>query len=225
MLPNFNKTFPPSFRQETKERLRTPIERQPFSKFFPGGATERKRHFTPDELVDIYIKGNLELHNDLVGIGFGDDDFPRSKSEWERALLGTINPFYSTQMLQEKENAFAKLVGTYLDIDKRLASLGYAAFSNKEYRNKEELILYFEEFAMNYNLKLYYIFFTQIETVRQCFFNLTRFCGGGSNYAEERAACLQTIHDAKCKLKDLAKLIENNNAKARELDERTDNNG
>lgn len=229
MRCDFNKIFHPDFQRESIEQLRMKLEKHCFCTFFPDGITTRKRYFTPNELVDIYIKGNDLLYGQLESRGFGDEDFNHSKTEWENAVLSPDKWYAVPQELHEKRNAFVMLVSAYLDIDKNLSSIGHAAFTNAEIISLDSLISKFEQLSLNFNLYLYYRFFAQIERLRQSNYELLRLfeCGAFNNntYAEEKASSLETIKNAKYELKILAQQIEACNKKARELDERTDENG
>lgn len=224
MRCDFNKIFNPNFRQEDLIQVKAEIERYKFSSFFPCGIAAQKRYFTPSELVDVYIKGNHTLYLELKRKGFGDEDFGHSKTEWTNAVLYVDKWYGSPQDMLEKQNAFAMLVSAYLDIDKKLASIGLAAFTNIEILNMldiERLISYFEELTMNFNLYLYYRFFAQLERIRQSSYELSELIERGTlgfnSYAEERASCLKTIQNAKSDLKTLALQIEACSQKASEF--------
>lgn len=78
-----------------------------------------------------------------------------------------------------------------------------------------------QQLSLNFNLYLYYRFFTQIERLRQSNYELLRLfeCGAFNNntYAEEKASSLETIKNAKYELKILAQQIEACNKKASEF--------
>ncbi len=156
MRCDFNKIFNPDFQRERIEQLRMKLEKHCFCTFFPDGITTRKRYFTPNELVDIYIKGNDLLYGQLESRGFGDEDFNHSKTEWENAVLSPDKWYAAPQELHEKRNAFVMLVSAYLDIDKNLSSIGWAAFTNAELLNMDSLILKFEQLSLNFNLFFYF---------------------------------------------------------------------
>lgn len=212
MRCDFNKIFNPDSQRKIKEQLRMKLEKHCFCAFFPDGITTRKRYFTPNELVDIYIKGNDLLYEQLEGRGFGDEDFNHSKTEWMNAVLSPDKWYAAPQELHEKRNAFVMLVSAYLDIDKNLSSIGWAAFTNAEILNLDSLISKFEQLSLNFNLYLYYRFFAQIEILRQSNYDLLRLfeCGTFNNntYAEEKASSLETIKNAKSELKLLVLQIE-----------------
>ncbi|MDE6733808.1 MAG: hypothetical protein K2J77_13155 [Oscillospiraceae bacterium] len=227
MLSDFNKIFHPAFRRETPKQTEERILKMRTRAFYPGGITTRKKYFTPNELVDIYIKGNRILYEHLEDKGFGDEEFDRNRDEWQHALL-SADKYVVPQELQERQKAFAMLVGEFLEIDRSLARLGHAAFSNRNIVGIYNLIPYFEKLAENYNLNLYYSFFAELEQLRQYNYDLAKVCEQGSflvTYVEEKALCLERIQCAKENLKLLVLQIEGCNKIAKGLDERTDKNG
>lgn len=224
--PNFG--YFTGFSFETKEKLKIRYEKRCSRVFFPGGITTRKNYFTPDELVDIYIKGNNVLYDSLKNSGFGDEDFARSKDEWVRAIFDSGALYESPKDLQERRNAFILLVSKYLDVCGELAKIGWSAFSNRAFGIIDDLISSFENLTANHNLSLYYKFFTQIEILRQNQYDLSFLCKRGNaltTYAEDKAFCLESINRAKRELKSLAQQIEacNDSAADDDLPNKEDN--
>lgn len=228
MLGKFNNVFS-SLIRENQEHKKQRIMEFRAQAFFPGGIATRKKYFTPNELVDIYIKGNGHLYQQLKDNGFGDEDFERNKDEWRHAVVSADKYYGSPQDLWEHQKAFSMLVGEFLDIDRAVAKFGYAAFSNGVIFDFADLIPFFETLVGNRNLFLYYRFFKQFENLRQYNLDLALTCNQPINmtktYVEEKAACLERIQRTKDNLKTIVLQIEGCNRIAEKLDERTEENG
>lgn len=229
MLSNFNKIFFGQGRPLKNIEVLTAIAME--IPFFPGGiAGERKWCFTPNELVDIYIKGNPYLHRDLIDKGFGDANFPRNKDEWRHAVVESETKWSRPPVKRhEKSNAIALLVRYYLKIDINLAVLGYVALSNDDKPDGEDtgaLVSRLAQLLQNGNLKIYYTFFEQLESLRQRNYELADLCCGSFRPpVEERAVVLEEINDIKKKLLSISELIEAICEKEKDTNERTDDNG
>lgn len=103
--------------------------------FYPGGISSRKRLFTSDELIDIYIKGNPGLLDTLYKDGFRETVFSQRGIDPLKFVLEAVN---SWGIHTEAKKAFLKLLVTYLDIHHAVSDIGAFALMNAKGDDPDE---------------------------------------------------------------------------------------
>lgn len=202
MFSNFNEVFQPLIRGNIT--LGMEMDSYNARKYYPNGISERKKEFTSNELIDIYIKGNRDVFAAMLESGFGDDfGFDFEERDWFKGLLDAkvIGEIYG-----EANRAVSKLV-TCLDAPTPILDLGYWAFANNNVKDFKRLVCAFGKVSGISFFSLYYEFFRDIEWLRANRFEVSRVDPKSPTAPEDTAAILQRIETARRKFEFAAKEI------------------
>ena len=173
--------------------------------YYPNGISKRKKVFTPNELIDVYIKGNRNVFAAMLESGFGDDfGFDYEERDWFKGLLDAkvIGEIYG-----EANRAVSKLVAC-LEVPTPIFDLGYWAFTNNDVKDFKRLVCDFGKVSGISSFSLYYEFFRDIEWLRASRFDLSRVDPKSPTAPEDTAAILQRIETARRKFEYEAKEID-----------------
>lgn len=173
--------------------------------YYPNGISKRKKVFTPNELIDVYIKGNRNVFAAMLESGFGDDfGLDLDERDWFKGLLDAR---VNGKIYGEANRAISKLV-IYIDAPIPILDLGYWAFANNNVKDFQRLVSAFRIESGISKFSLYYEFFRDIEWLRANRFDLSRVDTKSPTSAEDTAAILQRIESARRKFECDAKEID-----------------
>lgn len=186
--------------------------------FFPGGITQRKKVFSPAELVDIYIKANPHIMKAMQEKGFGDKDFEYNLSDWKNDFLKSANDIgrsieffmFSAGERLEHDAAFKELVKTYLEARHDVIVLAVVALYNCPPNQFTICITALEHLAENSNLMVYYRFLSLISELRKAYMIILQDADSPypfANNAEEKVVALSSIKPLEQRLDETAREI------------------